>query len=263
VLCHVERSETYCLINIRSVGIEPEILRFAQNDKPSSSSTNYVRSRKIFAGVSWDLVLSSRMSRGALVVALGLFAICFPLAAQQAKHSRAAQRSLAASAVRPLDGVSNLSIYRPNVVNASDSILFHNGPVRAWSDGAQLVSESAFVQIGMAPLGLFPAAYLAPSDVGPTPIRKSNAAPDSRSANLPTDGKDLPAGMLSSPLNQVYFTGEVGFMYGQWSGKGSGDYVGSYIWGQAGNDKLQITAGGSFENWNGNSPKIRAYPFSR
>jgi hypothetical protein len=218
---------------------------------------------EVFTGVWGDLVLSSRMSRAALVLALGLCAVCFPLAAQQAKHSRVAQHHLATSAVTPLDAASNLSIYRPNVMNASNSILFHNGPVRAWSDGAQLVSQSAFVQIGMAPLGLFPLAYLAPSDVGPTPFTKSSAAPDSRPANLATDGKDLPAEMLGSPLNQVYYTGEVGFAYGQWSGKGSGDYVESYVWGQAGNDKFQITAGASFENWNGNSPKIRAYPFSR
>ena len=203
------------------------------------------------------------MFKGALVLALGLFAVCFPVAAQQAKHSGAAQHRVAASAVRPLDAVSNLSIYRPNVINASNSILFHNGPVRAWSDGAQLVSESAFVQIGMAPLGLFPVAYLAPSDVGPTPIRKSSAAPDSRSANLAADGKDLPGEMLSSPLNHVYYTGEVGFVYGQWSGRGNGDYWQNYVWGQAGNDKFQINAGASFENWSGNSPKIRAYPFSR
>jgi hypothetical protein len=69
--------------------------------------------------------------------------------------------------------------------------------------------------------------------------------------------------MFSSPLNQVYCTGEVGFMYGQWSGKGSGDYVGSYIWGQAGNDKFQITAGASFENWNGNSQKFGSFRISR
>jgi hypothetical protein len=48
-------------------------------------------------------------------------------------------------------------------------------------------------------------------------------------------------------------------MYGQWSGKGSGDYAGTYIWGQAGNDKFQISAGGSFENWNGNGPKFRSF----
>ncbi len=203
------------------------------------------------------------MSKGAAVLALGLFAVGFPLAAQQAKHSRPAQHRLATSHVTALDSVSNLSIYRPNVLKASDSILFHNGPVRAWSDGAQLVSESAFVQIGMAPLGLFPVTYLAPSDIGPTPIRKPSAAPNYPSGNFATDGKDLPAEMLDSPLSHVYYTGEVGFVYGQWSGKGNGDYVGSYIWGQAGNDKFQITAGASFEDWSGNSPKIRAYPFSR
>ena len=44
--------------------------------------------------------------------------------------------------------------------------------------------------------------------------------------------------MISSPLNQVYCTGEVGFVYGQWSGKGNGDYWQSYVWGQAGNDQI-------------------------
>jgi hypothetical protein len=222
-----------------------------------------VRFRKVFTGVSWDLLLSSCMSKGAFAIALGLLGICFPLAAQQAKHYRAAQHRVAESAVMPLDAVSDFSIYRPNVMNASNSILFHNGPVRAWSDGAQLVSESAFVQIGMAPLGLFPVAYLAPSDVGPMPTRKASATSDSRSANLATDGKDLSAQVLSSPLNQVYYTGEVGFMYGRWSGKGSGDYLENYVWGQAGNDHFQITAGASFENWSGNGGKFRSFNLSR
>ena len=163
----------------------------------------------------------------------------------------------------PLDVVSNFSIYRPNVMNASNSILFHNGPVRAWSDGAQLASESALMQIGMAPLGLFPVTYLAPSDTGPAPIRNPGAASNSRSQMAATDGKDLPDEMISSPLNQVYYTGEVGFVYGRWSGKGNGDYWQNYVWGQVGNDHFQINAGASFENWSGNSPKIRAYPFSR
>jgi hypothetical protein len=203
------------------------------------------------------------MSRGAFVLALGLLAVCFPLAAQQAKHSGARQHRPAASAVKPLDGVSNLSMYRPNVMNASTSILLHNGPVRAWSDGAQLASETALAQIGMAPLGLFPVMYLAPSNVGPVSTTKPSAVSNSRSQMVATDGKDLPGEMISSPLNQVYYTGEVGFVYGRWSGKGNGDYWQNYVWGQAGNDHFQINAGASFENWSGNSPKIRAYPFSR
>src|SRR5262249_17748305 len=179
------------------------------------------------------------MSRGALVLALGLLGVCFPVAAQQANHSRATQRAATTvSATAPDD--STLNIYRPNILSASNSsLLFHNGPLQAWSDGAQLASETALAQIGMAPLGLFPMAYLAPSDVGPVPTRNVRAASNSRSENLASDGKDLPSEMISSPLNQVYYTGEVGFLYGQWSGKGSGDYLESYVWGQAGNDKFQ------------------------
>ena len=159
---------------------------------------------------------------------------------------------------------STLSLYRPNVVGASNvSLLFHKGPVRAWSDGAQLASEGALAQIGMAPLGLFPMTYLAPSDVGPMPTRKPSAASSSQSQMVATDAKDLTGEMISSPLNRVYYTGEVGFVYGQWSGKGNGDYWQNYVWGQVGNDHFQINAGASFENSSGNSPKIRAYPFSR
>ena len=222
-----------------------------------------MRLRKNSAGVCRDLVLSSRMFKGALVLALGLCSFSFPLAAQQAKHSGPVKYRITASAMRPLDSVSDLSIYRPNVVSSSGSILFHNGPVRAWSDGAQLASETALAQIGMAPLGLFPVTYLAPSDVGPVPIMKPSAASNARSQMGSTDAKDLTGEWISSPSNQVYYTGEVGFVYGQWSGRGNGDYWQNYVWGQVGNDKFQINAGASFENWSGNSPKIRGYSFSR
>ena len=203
------------------------------------------------------------MFKGALFLALGLLAVCFPVVAQQAKHSGATQHR-AAIATSTFERGSTLSLYRPNVVSASNaSLLFHSGPVRAWSDGAQLANETALAQIGMGPLGLFPVTYLAPSDIGPMPTRKASGASNSRSQMLATDGKDLPGEMISSPLNQVYYTGEVGFVYGQWSGKGNGDYWQNYVWGQAGNDHFQITAGAAFENWSGSSAKIRAYPFSR
>jgi len=205
-----------------------------------------------------------RMFKRALCLALGFLAICFPARAQQAKHSGAAQHHVIARAATAFDRDSTLSLYRPNVVSASKaSLLFRNGPVRPWSDGAQLASETALAQIGMAPLGLFPVTYLAPSDIGPVPTMKSNAASNSRSQIVATDGKDLPGEMISSPLNQVYYTGEVGFVYGRWSGKGDGDYWQSYVWGQAGNDKFQINAGASFEEWSGHGTKFRTYPYSR
>src|ERR1043166_2493762 len=156
----------------------------------------------------WRLLRFSfefRMFKGALVLALGFLAICFPALAQQAKHSGAAQHRVAAHAVPAFEHNSTLSLYRSNFASASNaSLLFHNGPVRAWSDGAQLASETALAQIGMAPLGLFPLTYLAPSDVGPVPMRPS-AASNSRVQMGATDAKDLTGEWISSPSNQVYY----------------------------------------------------------
>ena len=204
------------------------------------------------------------MFKGALFLGLGFLAVCFPVVAQQAKHSRTTQHRAATPAVTTFEHGSSLSLYRANVVSTSNaSLLFRNGPVRAWSDGGQLASEGALAQIGMAPLGLFPMTYLAPSDVAPTPTRKANAPSNSRFQNSAVDGKDLPNEIMSQPGNRVYYTGEVGFLYGQSIGKGSGDYWQNYVWGQAGNDHFQITAGAAFENWSGNGPKFRARPYSR
>src|SRR2546423_3069643 len=165
------------------------------------TSTDHLAWPKIFAGVYGDLALSSRMFRGSLVLALGLFAVCFPVSAQQPKHSGSAHHRLATSAVRPMEAGSNLSIYRPQILNLpSSSLLLHNGPVRAWSDGAQLVSESALVQIGMAPLGLFPVTYLAPSDIGPVPIRKLSTGSHSRRAKISVRGKEFPSQEMQSTL---------------------------------------------------------------
>jgi hypothetical protein len=204
------------------------------------------------------------MCRGALGVALGLFGVCFALAGQQAKHSATVQHRVTASAVTPIYVVSNLSLYDPKMPSVSNSsLLFRSGPVHAWSDGAQLANEKALAEIGMAPLGLFPVSYLTATDSGPAPVHKTRAASASRPDDIGIDGKDLPGDMMSPPSNHVYYTGEVGFLYGQWSGKGSGDYLESYVWGQAGNDKFQITAGAAFENSSGNGAKFRAYSISR
>src|ERR1051325_421518 len=94
-----------------------------------------LRLRQFITGVSLDLALSACMFRGGLLLALGLFTICSPLAAQQAKHSGITKHRAAVPAIAPLDGVSKPSIYRPNVTTASKSILLQSGPVRAWSDG--------------------------------------------------------------------------------------------------------------------------------
>jgi hypothetical protein len=52
-----------------------------------------------------------------------------------------------------------------------------------------------------------------------------------------------------------YVHGEVGFLYGRGWGKFDRELEAGYVIGTAGNDRFQITAGASFENWSGRGRK--------
>jgi len=195
------------------------------------------------------------MVKRALCVALGLVGACFPAVAQQAYRSEWPAAAF--------DSAFALNLYQARISGTGDSfLLFHRGPLRTWSDGGWLASENAMTQIGMVSLDLFPAAFLTPNVFGVVPPQNGNAVRDSRSGNSGTDGKESPKEMVSSSLNPVYYGGEVGFLYGQWSGKGGGDMWETYVVGTVGNDKFQITAGAAFDEWNGNGRSVRFRSFA-
>lgn len=188
-----------------------------------------------------------------LSVAAGLLGVCFAVAAQQTNWRGAAQN----------DHATALSLSQPKFFSAKDSsILFHKGPVYAWSDGGRLASNNALAEIGMASLDVFPVAYLPPNTSGVATARKGSAASDSPLGNFGTDGKDFPGTMMSPP-DQVYYGGEVGVMYGRWTGKGGGDLMQSYIMGTVGNDKLQISVGAEYDESSGRSARYHSYVFPR
>jgi hypothetical protein len=189
----------------------------------------------------------------ALLVAAGLAAVCSPVAAQQANWRVATQN----------DPAFALSLYEAKTLNAQDSsLLFHKGRVQAWSDGGRLVSENALADIGLEPLDLFPVVYLPPNAFGPIPARKGRAASDSPSGNFGADSKDSP-GIVMSPVDRVYYGGEIGILYGQWTGKGGGDLIQSYILGTVGNDRFQISVGAAYEESSGHSTRYHSYVFPR
>lgn len=201
---------------------------------------------KNFTGACGYLVVNSGMIGRVLSVATGLLGVCFAVAAQQASDSAFA-----------------LNLYRPKTSSVADhSILFHKGPVGAWSDGGALVSENAMAEIGMASIDLFPVAYLTPNAPGLATARRGSATPDSPPGNFGTDGKDLPGNMML-PADQVYYGGEVGVMYGRWTGKGGGDLMQSYILGTVGNDKFQISVGAEYEESSGRTARYHSYVFPR
>jgi hypothetical protein len=193
------------------------------------------------------------MIRLALSVAVGLLGICLAVAAQQ-ENWRGATKN---------DPAFALSLYKPEIFSGNNrSLLFHKGRVQAWSDGGRLTSETALAEIGMASLDLFPVAYLPPNASWIAPKKGASPANDPPFGNLGSDGKDLP-GMMTSPLDQVCYGGEVGILYGRWTDKGGGDLMQSYILGTVGNDKFQISVGAAYEESSGHSARYRSYVVPR
>jgi hypothetical protein len=193
------------------------------------------------------------MIRRGVPVMVGLLGVCFAVAAQQANWRRTTEN----------DPAFALNLYKPEIFSANDhSLLFRKGRVQAWSDGGRLASNNALAEIGMASLDLFPVAYVPPNASGVATAKKGSAIADSPPGTFGPDGKDFP-GMMISPSDQVYYGGEVGILYGRWTGKGGGDLMQSYILGTVGNDKLQISAGAAYEESSGHSARYHSYVLPR
>jgi hypothetical protein len=208
------------------------------------------------------------MVKRALCVAMGLLAALLPAVAQQPHHSTKREQSRSAGATSaPL----SLSLYRPKILGAAESsLLLHNGAVPLWLDGKQVSTgvidpgysfASEWVQLGFTSADFLPAAFLS----GAQPPAQGPSAGRVRTTDgkdLGIDAKDSPDEMMSSSANPVYYGGEVGVLYGRWSGKGGGDMWETYIVGTVGNDKFQITAGASYDEWNGNGRSVRFRSFA-
>jgi hypothetical protein len=180
------------------------------------------------------LVVNCVVRKCTLVFAAGFLSLFFSAAAQET-----------------LDAPSTLSLYRPDVFSTVDSsALIHQLPVFALLDGQRLPVSTDLGRMGIAPLNLFPAAFFVPASTQQAKAVRTNA---------PADAKDSLIEVISSPLHPVYAMGEVGVLYGRWSGKSSGDLWESYMLGAVGNDKFQITVGAAYEESSGHFPRFRTF----
>jgi hypothetical protein len=119
-------------------------------------------------------------------------------------------------------------------------------PVLTFLDGTRLPVSSEMGRMGTAPVEFPSITYMSVAYVSRAKVRNGNAAQVSEK-----DGKDSSAEVMTSPSSPYYYGGEVGFMYGH----SSGDEFGTYIDGVVGNDKFQINAGASYQEWNGRFPR--------
>jgi hypothetical protein len=162
------------------------------------------------------------MTKRALSAVAGFLGLCLSLSAQQPD--------------------------RPNIFSALDNPSLHI-PSLALSDG-RLFSFSAAVT---APL-LFnwmeptlPDFLPASSTPQPKRVTASPAPPKDSS-------KEVVDVQRSNPLD--YASGEIGFLYGQSTGKYGREVEQGYFIGDVGNDKFHITVGTLYENSSGRFPRF-------
>ena len=171
------------------------------------------------------------------VTVVGFLGPCLSLVAQETNRVEQAAITLEQfHRSSAMDPVSMLALDRPDNFSTADGL-----PALTILGGRHFFASSALGRMGMTPLDLFPLALL-PAEGGPK-------------ANLSRMyGTNSSAGMGNFlRLDPTYSSGEAGVYYGRSGGKYSSEVMGTYIFGTVGNDKFQITAGASYEEWSGMS----------
>ena len=128
------------------------------------------------------------------------------------------------------------------------------------SDVFQRIDSYALIQALPLPIessNWFPAESLSLGQLKKTSASSKHRARSKDTKDF-TDSKDVSARVLV-PSNPFYYGGEIGVFYGHATGKYGGDAFGGYAIGTVGNDKLQITAGSSYEEFDGRGVRFHSF----
>ena len=152
-------------------------------------------------------------------IVLGFFGVCLPLAAQQTNRFEAG--TIALEPWRQLGDLPfALALYQPNILSMIDGSLLSLGEPRL-------------------------------------PVANSSAGQGQKLNASPADRADSSAGVFTLRLDPAYSGGEIGVLYGR--GQHGSSALQSYIVGTVGNDKFQITAGASYEEFNVRIPRSTVF----
>lgn len=182
--------------------------------------------RKDFTGASGVSVVNCSMIKGVILTVAAFCGFALAATAQQLPGT-----------------TSPLAFYQPETLNTVDgSALMHELPMLALLDGRHLPLSTPMGRMGNLPVNL-------------STNTSFNYAQVRALGGPAVDGKDSSKEVQPSHLDPLFYSGEVGVFYGHASGKFGGDEYGSYFQGTVGNDKLQITVGGSYDQFDGHSPR--------
>jgi hypothetical protein len=191
-----------------------------------------------FTGAGDLLAVNSPMTKRGLLPVVVFLGLCFSLAAQQASGSPPGHGgTFTLAQLRSMAAPNNGSVLlQPNLFDSLDNPIF--GLPFSTRDVFSL--STTFDLMRTAPRSFLPL---------------STAVESPRASLPPTSAKDSSDRLFDLRPNFDYVTGEVGFLYGRSSGKFGGEYKEGYIFGEVGNERIHISAGASYEEWNGRVPR--------
>jgi hypothetical protein len=194
--------------------------------------------RQNFTGARGLLAVSYLMTKRGFLPVVVFLGFCFSLAAEQASGSPSGHGgAFTLAQLRGMAAATNGSVlFQPTLFNSLDNPVFGF----PFSNRDVFSLATTFNLVGTAPQSFLP---FSPAMESP---RVSRPAPSA---------KDSSDQLFDVRPNFNYVTGEVGFLYGHSSGKFGGDYLQGYIFGEVGNDRIHISAGASYEEWNGRVPR--------
>ena len=191
-----------------------------------------------FTGARGLLAVSYLMTKRGLLPVVVFLGLCFSLAAEQASGSPSGHGgAFTLAQLRGMAAANNASVLlQPTLFNSLDNPVFG----LPFSNRDVFSLATTFNLVGTTPQSFLP---LSPAMESPRVSRPATSAKDSSDR------------LFDVRPNFDYVTGEVGFLYGHSSGKFGGDYLQGYIFGEVGNDRIHISAGASYEEWNGRVPR--------
>jgi hypothetical protein len=191
-----------------------------------------------FTGARGLLAVSYLMTKRGLLPVVVFLGLCFSLAAEHASGSPSGHGgAFTLAQLRGIAAANNGSVLlQPTLFNSLDNPVFG----LPFSNRDVFSLATTFNLVGTTPQSFLPF---------------SPAMESPRASRPATSAKDSSDRLFDLRPNFDYVTGEVGFLYGHSSGKFGGDYLQGYIFGEVGNDRIHISAGASYEEWNGRVPR--------
>jgi hypothetical protein len=188
------------------------------------------------------------VKHGLLLVVVGSLGLSSSLAAQQTSDPEQIQMKPLPS----LSGTDTLAFYQMVVSSKVDSSALVDGlAMLTLLDGQGLPVSTEMGRMGMAQLDLFPNALPGATEVQTASVSVRNRQ---EGKDFSADGKDYsPMGISRS--HPIYYSGEIGFLYGHATGKYGGDVKQTYMIGEVGDDNVHITVGGFYEDSNFQFPR--------